>query len=383
MAGKSAYFKTGIFILSGVLLFAAGLIVLGTARFLEKTIKMETYINESVNGLEVGSPVKFRGVKIGRVSRIGFVTNSYADLGDSEYRYIHVVCDLDDKYLGEYSEEEMERITRREVKEGMRIRPTTQGLTGQLFLEVDYLNPKTHMPLPLAWKPEYIYIPSAPSTLSMVEGAIASISKTLEGLGGSDIAGAIEELRKTAETLTAFMTKAKVDELSQQLAANFEESRKLIKRVNGLLSTPEANTIIPDAAGTVAEVRQLLTQTRPNIVAGVKDIRQAAADVGKITNRLESFFDSPDGRKALQQLSPVMDNIHTASQEVRQSAAKLNAVAARVDDVVAGQQLNLQAVMENLRLLLENLREISDEARRYPSGVLFGQPPGKAQPEER
>jgi paraquat-inducible protein B len=383
MAGKSAYFKTGVFILSGIVLLTAGLIVLGAGKFFQQSTKMETYVNESINGLEVGSALKYRGVKIGRVSHIGFVTNSYVEMEDSDYRYIRVVCELDQRYLGVDSYQQLRNVTRKEVKSGMRVRPTTQGLTGQLFMEIDYLDPKQNPPLPINWDPKYVYIPSAPSTLSMVEAAISSISKTMQGIKGSDVGGAIRELRKTAETLTKFLDKANVAELSKELAANFEESRKLIARVNHLISTPEAETVIPNAAGTVAEVRKLLEQSRPNIVAGVKDIREAAGDIGKIAQRFEDYFDSPEGREAVQSIGPAMGNVTQASQDIRSSAAKLNAVMSRVDNLVAGQQLNIQAVMENLRLLLDNLKEISDEARRYPSGVLFGQPPGKAQPEER
>ena len=45
---------------------------------------------------------------------------------------------------------------------------------------------------------------------------------------------------------------------------------------------------------------------------------------------------------------------------------------------VAGQQGNIEAILDNVRRLMENLRELSNEARQYPSGVLFGDPPKKA-----
>ncbi len=38
---------------------------------------METYLNESVQGLEVGSKVRYRGVVVGEVRRIGFTYNIY------------------------------------------------------------------------------------------------------------------------------------------------------------------------------------------------------------------------------------------------------------------------------------------------------------------
>jgi len=66
----SRYFKLGLFILIGAGLIGAAVIVLGAGRLLEKQIAVETLFDESVDGLEVGSPVKYRGVQIGRVTSL-------------------------------------------------------------------------------------------------------------------------------------------------------------------------------------------------------------------------------------------------------------------------------------------------------------------------
>ncbi|WP_319780429.1 MlaD family protein [Maridesulfovibrio sp.] len=70
MSRKSNPFRLGLFIIIGMLLFVSVLAILGAGKIFERSVKMETYLNESVNGLEVGSPIKFRGVKIGTVSHI-------------------------------------------------------------------------------------------------------------------------------------------------------------------------------------------------------------------------------------------------------------------------------------------------------------------------
>jgi paraquat-inducible protein B len=133
----------------------------------------------------------------------------------------------------------------------------------------------------------------------------------------------------------------------------------------------------------MAEVRGLLEQSRPDIVAGIRDIRRTAADFSKVAAQFEAYFNSAEGRQALEKIGPILENANQASGDFRRSAAKMDMLATRVNDMVAGQQLNIQAVMENLRLLLENLKDLSDEARRYPSGVLFGNPPEKVQSEEK
>jgi hypothetical protein len=78
MNAKSSYFKLGLFVLGAVLLGVAGILVLGAGALMRETIDLETYLDESVQGLSVGSPVKERGVQIGIVKEIDFARNSYA-----------------------------------------------------------------------------------------------------------------------------------------------------------------------------------------------------------------------------------------------------------------------------------------------------------------
>ena len=77
MSQKANYFKLGLFVIGAI---AAGIIVLviiGSGRWFQKRIVIETYFNESVQGLDVGSKLKVRGVAIGEVTRIGFTYNRY------------------------------------------------------------------------------------------------------------------------------------------------------------------------------------------------------------------------------------------------------------------------------------------------------------------
>ena len=63
MSAKANYFKIGVFTLSSAALALVGIVVLGAGTLFERSIMMETYIDESVQGLDVGAPIKFRGVK--------------------------------------------------------------------------------------------------------------------------------------------------------------------------------------------------------------------------------------------------------------------------------------------------------------------------------
>ena len=60
---SKSYFKVGLFVILGLMTIVTGVIVFGAGKFLKKKIIIESYFNQSVQGLEVGAPLKFQGVQ--------------------------------------------------------------------------------------------------------------------------------------------------------------------------------------------------------------------------------------------------------------------------------------------------------------------------------
>ena len=70
MSQRANYFKLGLFVIGAIAAGIIVLIIIGTGRFLQKRVTIETYFNESVQGLDIGSKMKYRGVDVGQVTRI-------------------------------------------------------------------------------------------------------------------------------------------------------------------------------------------------------------------------------------------------------------------------------------------------------------------------
>ena len=70
MRAKSTKLKIGLFLVASLLLTVSMLIWLGASRYFENPQTVVAYFSESVQGLESDSPVKFRGVPVGRVKKI-------------------------------------------------------------------------------------------------------------------------------------------------------------------------------------------------------------------------------------------------------------------------------------------------------------------------
>ncbi|MEO5701316.1 MAG: MlaD family protein, partial [Casimicrobiaceae bacterium] len=72
MSANANYFKLGLFVIAGVGAAIALLLIIGSGRYFQPRVVIETYFNESVQGLDIGSKVKYRGVVIGDVTAISF-----------------------------------------------------------------------------------------------------------------------------------------------------------------------------------------------------------------------------------------------------------------------------------------------------------------------
>src|SRR3954469_21039526 len=77
MSAQANFFKLGLFVIAGTVALVLLLLVLGSGRWFQSKVVVETYFNESVQGLDVGSKVKCRGVNVGEVTRISFTYTKY------------------------------------------------------------------------------------------------------------------------------------------------------------------------------------------------------------------------------------------------------------------------------------------------------------------
>jgi paraquat-inducible protein B len=325
MSAKANYFKLGLFIIGAIVIGIAAVLVLGAGRFFQKKYIVETYLDQSVQGIDIGSKVKYRGVPIGHVRRIGFTSDHYPDSKAGQTNH-YVVLELEVTSLpfATVSAEELTQTLPQEVKHGLRTRLTSQGVTGTSYVEVDYLDPARYPPLPLRWEPANLYIPSAPSVFSRIIHSAEELFTELRQIDFKRMAGRVEQLIES------------LDEKVEQLPL-------------GMLGT-NASGLITDARVTNQRLQQLLA--RPELDSILKDASSAVAGLRRTTE------------------SPALTN----------SLAQLQKTLRRFDQLAAGKDNDIEITLANLRVLSENLKELSENAKRFPAQLLFGEPPKPISP---
>lgn len=231
--------KLGLFVTLGLAAFAAALWWLGVSRFDKETFTLVTYIDESVQGLDVGAPVKMRGVRIGNVSEIGFAPDGLT---------VEVHADL---YVTKLESLGIGNLRRPDPNTGrfnfgdLRARVAMQGLTGVAFLAVDKLpNVK---PEGLSFQVPPNYLPAAPSTLSRIEegavgiadklpGIVENLDRVLSALAEDlDVRGLSGAARQLLDEMHAKVQAVDVETVQRDLLATLSEVRALVARGNGAL----------------------------------------------------------------------------------------------------------------------------------------------------
>ena len=351
---SQANIRIGLFVVTALSLLVAGIVILGAGHLFRRTQVAETYIEESIQGLDVGSPVKLRGVPIGNVSEIGFVASAYnlpdeALAGGRYDKLVLIRFNLRDKAFAGYAGKDTDEIVRRLVADGLRLRMAPQGLTGTAYLEADFMPPARHPAVELAWKPAGHYIPSARSTMAMLK---STAERVMDDVQKSDPArliteatGLISELRASNALLQKMLDAEKIDRISQAMV------------------------------GTADNLNQLSHLTARDAEKILADLRDSSARITQITQAVNEAIAGGTLKRTMGHVETITREVRGATQGLPDTMALLDRTLRRLDSVVAGGQSDLASTLENLQSISENLKQITDNAKRYPSQLLFGEPP--------
>ncbi|MFP4080331.1 MAG: MlaD family protein [Ectothiorhodospira sp.] len=326
MSTRAGYFRLGLFIVATVSAGVALLLILGVGALFQPKMMMETYFDESVQGLEVGSPVKLRGVTIGEVSEISFTYAHYQQDRPVAERAHYVMVrawlrpdmlSTPDLPAGEGLESFVER--------GLRVRMTAQGVTGMNFLELDYMDPDASRPMEIPWSPDHIYVPSAPSTMTQFLQYADNIMRRVDRLDVESILTHFDEFLVHLNTMAEDLDE---QDLGRQVGDTLGRLDQLLTRVQALADSPELSRI-PE-------------------------------DLGVAAHNLRTFSEDPQLQSAVEDMAGTLET--------------LERTLGRTDALMATQEEDVAATLDNLRRITDELRAFTEDLRRHP-GMIWSREP--------
>src|SRR6202522_1678945 len=256
MSAPTNHWKLGLFVVVGFAVAMGTLVALG-ARSLEKaTVTYRTYFDESVQGLDVGSPVKFRGVTIGSVHGIGIAP---------DHQHVEVTCDLvvdelNDLGLNVVGDRKAPRIG---IPAELRVQLGSAGITGVKFILIDFFKVSDNPILPLPFPVPDNYIPSAQSTMKNLEDSVVhavdrfpenttqiiavlgKVNRILENLDSRQLPDKLGMVLKHADRVMDDVQTAvrgvDAPKLSADLQATMANLNVTVTRMSGLLERVQGN----------------------------------------------------------------------------------------------------------------------------------------------
>ena len=312
------YYRLGLFVVVSILALAVLLFVLGGRKLFQPTYTFETYFAESVAGLEIGSPLRYRGVPLGEVSEILDSAAAYErDVPLAERRNYIVV-------RGKVTLSALEAIqVRRDapelVKLGLRAQTQLAGITGQQYLALDFLDPAKYPPLEFGWTPKYEYVPSAPSRTG--------------------------EIIAKAQVFVASLSEVDIKNLGENL-------NRLLVNLNGKVGELPLAQLSADADNVLRKLNATLERVDPLLA----NLKQSVDNLGVITGSLRRVADRGDLDRTITQIDESIE---------------------RLNGLLGDNQYDVRIIVQDLRVTADNLRELSATVKRYPAGALISGPPEK------
>ncbi len=323
MASRANYMKIGLFVILGLVATLGLAVGLGARSGHRDTIAFYTYFDESVQGLDVGAPVSFRGVRTGSVSGITIAP---------DHRTVEVRTDIDAgamERLGIWPKEAFRKgLPVPPPPPDLRAQLGSQGLTGVRFVAIDFFDPRTNPPPELSFPVPEHYVPAATSLSKGLEDSVTKAMETITSLG--DV---------TVSVVTR--VDGMVADLQHQHAG--DEAGKTIA---------EAHTVLREIDRTVKGLNR--SNVAENLGGTLDAVHFASVGVGKVVDRL----DGDSGLIALAQRALV-------------------AVDSLGQNLTGGTQ-ELYATLTEFREAAAAIRRLADELDREPDVLVKGRAGGAA-----
>ena len=220
MASRASKFLIGLFVIVGTMIAVIIIIWVGAADFFMSGSTYVTYFDESVQGLQADSAVKYRGVEVGKVKNISVAP---------DYRLIEVVMKVD-------LTEDLQSHTETQLR--------TAGITGIVFIELDQVKPGEKSSSPtITFKTKYPVIPSRRSDISRF---LADTNEIMKNIKAIDFSGLSDQLKNTTKAVETFLggkhtnnimtnlesTTANIDKSMENLRVTMENLQPFSESIN-------------------------------------------------------------------------------------------------------------------------------------------------------
>ena len=308
MARKTSKFMIGLFVNIGVSIGLIAIVWLGASKYFEKGGTYVTYFDESVQGLQKDSTVKYRGVDVGRVEKIRVAPDN---------ALIEVVMKINLK--GELQRSHIAQL-----------KPA--GITGIVFIELDRKGPGEQDLSPkISFASEYPIIASKPSDIKQI---LSGVQGVLENLNKIDAKGISEGIVSTVANLNGVITKVDNALAEKRLDEIIIEVKNTLVKFQNFATNIEGEIQTLNLAKTGAHVESATAKIEKIVNSG--EIEAVLKEAKETIGNLNQWVDRLDKRSLT-----ITNDVKVISENLRKASESLDMLIERVyaspSDLLFGQ----------------------------------------------
>lgn len=309
MSAPTNHWKLGLFVVVGVVLTLTTVAVLGARSLRKEVSRYVSYFDESVQGLEVGSPIKFRGVTIGTVGKIDIA---------QDHRHVEVTSELGVAELnrlglnittGPANDTTRKKL---DVATDLRVQLASAGLTGVKFLQLDFFVVADNPPPVLTFPVPENYIPAAASTMKNIED---SLVRTMNRL--PEIADQMSAILVKVDTVLADVHDKRIPE---QMTMTLTNTNNLILDAQKKLNAVETGKISAGAEKTLVGLNETVSRMN-RLLAGIDGEKGLLASLAHASDAIGDTAHNADGVGA--DLQDTLRSVQDAAKSIHKLADAL------------------------------------------------------------
>ena len=371
MAKDPRKFKLGLFVLGGLTVLIVATVALGIGQYWRKNVTMYCYFDENVSGLDPGSAVSYRGVKIGDVNEVRLVQLPEGSMRPDAP--VEVRCNI---YPDAFGDEREFMVTQSEFSErvgvivarGMRASINWKDISGQKYIALDYYSPSEQPVKDLGVKPKQPYIPTAQAaTLEDIQRDLATVAHRLASVDYEEISARLVDLLEITtqrveaidvqalaghaeETMVAirkFVDNAELHAAMSRMDSISLHTENVTARMDELLSKPELESAIDNAAASMRSVAEITAQLE-------RDIPEIVAKVEHVVDEAESAVVESDVPGTAGSLRGAADAVGVAASEI------------------AGMRADMQRALQEFSRASRSIDRLARALEEDPGAILRG-----------
>ncbi len=266
-------------------------------------------LDESLRGLKVGSPVEFRGLRVGRVGKI-----SYTLIEEVDIAKIPVLIQLDTRLLSTHFPpsilDEGQGGFENALKQGLRASLKSSNLlTGQMFVDLDYYPDALYTGI--EQRGDRVVLPTVHTGLERLQDKVAALLDKFNQLKLDQL---VTKVGQTSDEATEVLSNVNLAMLSSQgVVANAQgtlnDISQAVQSLNRLLVANDTQALTGDLRKTLASVNQSLEPLSNNgsiygdLRRTMDEIRSAIRSMERMTTEISDkpnsliFGKTPNSKK--------------------------------------------------------------------------------------